>query len=65
MMRAAVGLDISYSDAISSLLTFDHRSPIPWRKLVKHMKGFVTNSAVPTKIRMDLMLSAVGNWRKL
>ena len=65
MMPDAVGLEISYSDAIPPLVTFSHIWPIPSRMLDKHKNGFVTNSAVVTDSTRDLILSAVGNWRTL
>ena len=61
MMPAAVGLEISYNDAISLLVTFSHIWPSPSQTLDKHKKGIVTNSAVATDTARALMLSAVGN----
>ena len=65
MMPTATGLEISYNDAMSPLVTFSHILPIPSHTLDKQKKGFVRNSAVTTDNTKDLMLSAVGNWRTL
>ena len=63
MVPAVVGLEISYNDVISPLVTFCHILPIRSRMLDKHKKSSVTNSVVATDSAKDLMLSAVSNWR--